>query len=97
MLDAIYAAYFEHGRDIGDVEVLVALAEACGQDGAATRAALEGNGGMTEVLADVAFARQVGISGVPFFILDDRYAFSGAQPVAVMRRVLEQVTTAEVE
>ncbi len=91
VLDALYAAYFEHGRDIGDVDVLVAIAEEQGLDGAAIRAALAGDGGTAEVLADVAFARQVGISGVPFFIFNDQYAFSGAQPPAMIRRVLAQV------
>lgn len=91
LLDALYAAYFEHGRDISDVETLVELAAAVGLEPGATRAALAGNGGAPEVLADVAFANQVGISGVPFFIFNDKYAVSGAQPVAVMREVLERV------
>jgi predicted DsbA family dithiol-disulfide isomerase len=43
------------------------------------------------VLADVEFARQVGINGVPFFIFNGRYAFSGAQPPETIRRVLQQV------
>jgi predicted DsbA family dithiol-disulfide isomerase len=93
LLDALYAAYFEHGRDIGDIEVLVDLAAAGGLEAEATRAALAGNAGAAEVLADVAFAQQVGISGVPFFIFNDKYAFSGAQPVEMMRRVLEQVAS----
>ena len=98
VLDAIYAAYFEDGRDIGDVDVLVDIAQACGLDGAAIREALAGDEGAAEVLTDVAFARQAGISGVPFFIFNDKYAFSGAQPPEMIGRVLAQVaaeTTAE--
>jgi predicted DsbA family dithiol-disulfide isomerase len=91
VLDAIYAAYFEHGRDIGDLDVLVGIAEEAGLDGVAVRAALAGDAGLTEVLADVDFARQVGISGVPFFVFNDKYAFSGAQPPASILRVMQQV------
>ena len=91
MLDAIYAAYFEFGRDIGDPDVLAAIAGEQGQDAAAVRAALAGDAGEAQVLADVAFARQAGISSVPFFIFNDKYALSGAQPPEVMGRVLAQV------
>jgi predicted DsbA family dithiol-disulfide isomerase len=96
VLDAIYAAYFEHGQDIGDVGVLAGIAESAGLDGAAVRTALAGDAGESEVLADVAFARQVGISGVPFFIFNDKYAFSGAQPPETIRRLLQQVAVTPV-
>jgi len=91
MLDAIFAAYFEFGRDIGDPDVLVAIAAEQGQDAAAIRTALAGDAAEAQVLADVDFARQAGISSVPFFIFNDKYALSGAQPVEVMGRVLRQV------
>lgn len=90
LLDALYAAYFEFGRDIGDRDVLVDVAAAVGLDAAETRAQLAGDAGAAEVMADVAFARQVGISGVPFFIFNERVAFSGAQPPDVILRVLRQ-------
>jgi len=92
MLDALYAAYFEFGRDIGDIGVLVDVAATVGLDAAATRAQLAGDAGTADVMADVAFARQVGISGVPFFIFNDRLAFSGAQPPDVILRVLRQAS-----
>ncbi len=91
MLDAIFAAYFEFGRDIGDPDVLAAIAGEQGQDAAAIRTALAGDAAEAQVLADVDFARQAGISSVPFFIFNDKYALSGAQPVEVMGRVLRQV------
>lgn len=90
LLDALYAAYFEFGRDVGDIDVLAGVAAAVGLDAAATRAQLAGDAGAAEVLADVAFARQVGISGVPFFIFNERLAFSGAQPPDAILRVLRQ-------
>ena len=92
LLDALYAAYFEFGRDIGDIDVLVDVAASMGLDAATVRGQLAGDAGTAEVLADVAFARQVGISGVPFFIFNERLAFSGAQPPDVILRVLRQAS-----
>ncbi len=89
LLDSLYSAYFEFGRDVGDVDTLADIATAAGQAKAAT-ALLNSDAGTAEVLADVDFARQVGISGVPFFIVNDRLAFSGAQPPATILRVLRQ-------
>lgn len=90
VIDAVYAAYFEHGRDIGDLDELVSIAAACGLDAATIRAQLQADDGLAQVLAEVEWARAQGISGVPFFIVNDRYAFSGAQPPHLIRRVLEQ-------
>ena len=89
LLDALYSAYFEFGRDVGDVDTLAEIATAAGLPAAAA-ALLNSDAGTSEVLADVAFAQQVGISGVPFFIFNDRLAFSGAQPPDVILRVLRQ-------
>lgn len=92
LLDSLYSAYFEFGRDVGDVDTLADIATAAGQAKAAT-ALLNSDAGTAEVLADVDFARQVGISGVPFFIVNDRLAFSGAQPPATILRVLRQAAS----
>jgi predicted DsbA family dithiol-disulfide isomerase len=89
MIDAVY--YFEHGRDIGDLEVLLAIAADQGFDPVAVREQLAAGAGLDAVQADLDFTRRQGISGVPFFIFNDRYAFSGAQPPHMIRRVLEQV------
>lgn len=91
VFDAIYAAYFEFGRDIGELDVLIDIAREVGLDGAAVRAGLLSGAAETQVLADIDFARQAGISGVPFFIFNDKYAFSGAQPPEMIGRVLAQV------
>ncbi len=95
VLDAIYAAYFEEGQDIGDLDVLLDIAAAQGLDREETRRALEGDAGTAEVLADVQRARAAGITGVPFFIINDQYTFSGAQPSHLIARLLQQVADAE--
>ena len=76
---------------MGDVDTLAEIAIAAGHP-AAAEALLNSDAGTAEVLSDVAFAQQVGISGVPFFIVNDRLAFSGAQPPATILRVLRQAS-----
>ena len=90
LLDALYAAYFEFGRDVGDLDVLVDVAAAAGLDADETRTQLAGDAGTAEELADIEFARQVGISGLPFFIFHARLAFRGAQPPEGLFRGLQQ-------
>jgi predicted DsbA family dithiol-disulfide isomerase len=90
MIDALYAAYFEYGRDIGDLDVLVEIAAAQGMDADTVRAWLLGDEARAEVLAEAHMAQQNGISGVPFFIFGNRFALSGAQPPELMLRALQQ-------
>lgn len=91
VIDAIYAAYFEFGRDIGDLDVLLETASECGLDATDLRPLLEGDAARAEVEEDVEWARQAGISGVPFFVVNSQYAFSGAQPPETIIRVMKQV------
>ena len=90
VVDGIYRAYFEEGRDIGDLDTLVAIASEAGLDAAATAELLRGDAARDEVLAEAAWAREAGIGGVPPFIVDGALALSGAQPsealLAALRR-----------
>lgn len=91
MIERIYAAYFENGRNIGDLETLVEIATEAGMDTEKVRTFLESSEGEAAVMDDVALARQIGVSGVPFFVFNRKYAFSGAQPPEMIRQVVEQV------
>jgi predicted DsbA family dithiol-disulfide isomerase len=62
-----------------------------GLDAAEMRTLLEGPAAQEQVLGEAQWAQQQGISGVPFFIFNNRYAFSGAQPPEVILEVLEKV------
>lgn len=92
MIDALYAAYLEHGQDIGKLDVLVDVARAQGFDADAIRAKLVAGEGAQAVLDDAEQAQRLGINGVPFFVFNNRLAFSGAQPISVMMDVLKQAT-----
>jgi predicted DsbA family dithiol-disulfide isomerase len=83
-------AYMTEGEPIGDPETLIRLAAEAGLDAEEVRATLAGDGCAREVHEDEDEARQLGISGVPFFVLDGRLAVSGAQPAALLLRALTQ-------
>jgi predicted DsbA family dithiol-disulfide isomerase len=94
LADALYRAYFSDGRNIFDRGVLREIAGSAGLSAAEADGALDDEGYLERVLADQQQAQALGISGVPFFVIDERYGISGAQPVEVLRSALEQVRAA---
>lgn len=94
LVDALFAAHFEQGADLGDTTVLVDVALGAGLadagfDAAALTALLAGDEAADLVRDDLAQARTLGVRGVPFFVADRRVAVSGAQPEAVFTQLLE--------
>ena len=89
--ERLFQAYFPAGAHVGRVDELVRLAEEAGLDGSAARDALESGRYADAVQQDIAQARELGISGVPFFVLDGKYGVSGAQPPEVFAQALSQV------
>lgn len=91
MKERLLKAYLSEGENLGDVDTLVRLAEDVGLSGAKVRAALEQQTYAQAVRNDEARARAYGISGVPFFVLNDKYGVSGAQSPEVFLSALGQV------
>ena len=83
-------AYLTEGQAIGDPETLVGLAREVGLDEAEARAILGSDRYSREVRDDEALARELGISGVPFFVLAGKLGVSGAQPGDVLLAALQQ-------
>ena len=90
MVVRLFRAFFVEGLDVGDHGVLADLAEDIGMDRDRATAALESREFADAVEADIARGRQIGVSGVPFFVLGNKYAVSGAQPVEVFTKALGQ-------
>jgi predicted DsbA family dithiol-disulfide isomerase len=88
--ERLLAAYFSEGRPISARDTLVELAGSVGLDPAEVRAMLESDRFEAEVRDDEQTAARLGISGVPFFVLDRKLGVSGAQPVEVLLGALEQ-------
>lgn len=91
MKERLLAAHFVEGRHIGRDDELADLATEVGLDRDETLAALADQRYLEAVDADIARARQLGVTGVPFFVLDGRYGISGAQPSALFTQALRQV------
>jgi len=87
----VLAAHFTAGRDIADPQVLAGLAADCGLDRDAALQAMADPRRHAAVEALEAQARGWGISGVPTFIFERRYAFSGAQPLEVFLDAMDTV------
>ena len=90
VVERLFAAYLTHGEVVSDPAVLVRIAAEAGLDADAARAALESGAHADAVRADEARARAFGISGVPFFAIDERYGVSGAQPPEVILDALRR-------
>lgn len=88
---ALFADYFERGRNIGDAAVLVEAAREAGMDGAVVETLLPGDADRDVVQDEIGQASRMGVSGVPCFVLGGKYAVSGAQEVAVLANAIEQV------
>ncbi len=97
MVDALFQAYFTDGKDIGDNAVLAELATSAGLDAEEVGRFLTSDEGLTEVEEEEQVGRSLGIDGVPFFLLADKYGVSGAQPAEVLANVIERVVELEAE
>jgi len=95
LLEALQRAHFTDGVDIGSRPALVAVAGSIGLDGSAASAYLESNAGTGAVNADIAEARELGITSVPTFVIDGKYAIQGAQEPATMLAALQEITRRE--
>jgi predicted DsbA family dithiol-disulfide isomerase len=87
----IFRAFFERGEDIGDAEVLMALARELGLERDSLRQALTNHELAASVLADEGEAARLGMSGVPAFVANRQAALSGVQPIENLRQLIEAV------
>lgn len=89
MKERLQKAYFTEGKVISDPDTLVQLALEVGLDEAEVHRVLASDVFSNEVQADILKAQALGCTGVPFFVFDQKYAVSGAQPVKVFLKALE--------
>lgn len=93
MTERLLRAYFVEAEKIGTFEVLLKLAEEVGLSKAQTEEMLHSEVFIDEVKKDIEEAGQIGVQGVPFFVIDRKYALSGAQPVETFVEALQKATT----
>ncbi len=89
--EALFRAHFEHGQNLADNAVLVKAGVAGGLDGGEIAQMLASDRGLAEVEAKLGQAHALGISSVPTFVIDGKWAISGAQPPEGFANALRQI------
>jgi predicted DsbA family dithiol-disulfide isomerase len=91
VVSALFAGYWLAGRDIGDPDVLAAIAAECGMDGAAVARLLASDADASDIQARDADARHKGVNAVPTFLIAQQYVVSGAQPPELWGDVIKDL------
>ncbi|PRZ26106.1 DsbA family oxidoreductase [Flavobacterium granuli] len=89
--ELLFKAYLTDGKNIGDLATLKELGIQAGLDAAAIDDVLQSDAYATNVKQDIEMAQNIGVQGVPFFVLDNKYAISGAQHVDTFVQTIEKV------
>lgn len=97
VVTALFKAYFEEGRNIGDHAVLADLAEASGMDRKLVENLLASEADKDSVVGEIDAAQKMGVNGVPFFIMDGQYAISGAQMPDVLAGAFRDIAKLKAE
>ncbi|MEV4498807.1 DsbA family oxidoreductase [Micromonospora arborensis] len=95
LVEALYQAHFTQGVDVGSREALATIAGGIGLDAADARRFLDSDERSADVAAQLATARDLGITSVPTFILAGKYAVSGAQETQTLLAALAEVEQRE--
>ena len=88
--ESLFISYFTEGKDISELEVLVSIGKQAGINEEDILEVFKGNAYAEEVNNDIQDAYNIGVNGVPFFVFNNRYAISGAQPEEYFLQVLNQ-------
>jgi predicted DsbA family dithiol-disulfide isomerase len=97
VVTGLFKANFEEGRNVGDHAVLLDVAEKAGLDRSVTATLLGSDADKDTVVAEIEAAQKMGVSGVPFFIIDQQYAVSGAQTPDVLANAFREIAAAKAE
>jgi len=90
--ESLFKGYFTDGENIDDENFLIETGRKAGISEEEVRNALQSDVIENEVFGDIEYARKLGINGVPFFVLNQKYALSGAQPVDLFMEALEKAS-----
>ena len=94
---ALFKANFEEGRNIGDATVLLDIAQEAGLDREVIGRLLATDADIDTVKTEIQSAQRMGVSGVPFFIVDQKYGISGAQTADVLAEALKDIAKSKRE
>jgi predicted DsbA family dithiol-disulfide isomerase len=97
VVDGLFSAYFENGRNIGDPSVLIEVARESGMDSAVVETLLATDADRDAVREEIETAQRMGVTGVPCFLLEGRYAVMGAQDAATLADAFQRVAQAKAD
>lgn len=91
----LFKAYFKEGANIGDHAVLIAAARESGMDAALVETLLATDADTDAVRGEIATAQRMGVTGVPCFLIEGKYAVMGAQESSTIADAIRQVAAAK--
>lgn len=95
VVDALFAAYFKEGRDIGNIEVLADIADSAGLDAAVVTKLLQSDADIDNIQKRDTHSREMGVTSVPTFIVDGKHAVPGAQAPELWQKVIAELRERE--
>ncbi|MEL6997955.1 MAG: DsbA family oxidoreductase [Pseudomonadota bacterium] len=95
LVQQLFIRYFERGEDISDHAVLLDAAEAIGMERTVVQRLLEGDADRDVLQEEDVTAREMGVGGVPCFIVGGKYVVQGAQPPETWVRVIEELVASQ--
>ena len=93
IVEDLFQAYFIYGENIGDHNVLVRIAEDAGMDGVLVAGLLQDGADRELVQKEIELAQKMGVTGVPTFIIDNKYALVGAQPADQLVAAIDSIVS----
>jgi len=96
-MNAVFQGYFTDSLDIGDHMTLIQLADSVGLDPVAAEKVLTSDAYMDKIEQDRQIGSEIGVKGVPFFVIDNRYAISGAHDPEIFLEVLQKAHLEDIE
>ncbi len=93
LVEHLFQLFFEQGADLTQHDVLVAAAEHVGMDGVLVRDLLESDKDLEAVKAQVSHAQQIGVTGVPCFIADQKFGLMGAQDPQALAEMIRKAAS----
>ena len=97
VVSRLFKAYFEEGRDIGDRDVLLEIADGVGLDRSMIARLLDSDADAKDIQARDAHARDRGVTGVPTFVVGNRHVVPGAQPPELWSQVINELAGSEID
>jgi predicted DsbA family dithiol-disulfide isomerase len=96
-VELLFSAFFEQGQDLGNVEVLIRLAEQIGIERHMAHAHLSGDSDLNAVYTENARMHRLGITGVPCFVFNEGRAIAGAQEPEILTRMMDMALAQDAE